>query len=445
VLTDTTPRPTRAADFALRALAWSLGLFGLLRLSWIEAHVVLPLLARQAADAAQVFGAPAPLVSATLACSGADAIALCLGAVLAYPVRWRHRLAGAAGGLILILFLNTLRIGTLGRAAASPALFDALHLYVWPAALTLAIAAYVFAWMHLAETRPSPRVETTATPQPWRRFVVLTMVFVLVFAAVSPLYLDSPGVLALASFIARAAAATLGAAGLSAHAAANVLWTPRGGFVVTQECITTPLIPVYLAAVCACATTWRRLVPGVLATLPLFTVLGVLRLLIVALPDAAAAPLFFVHAFYQLLLAAVVVAAAALWRHGGRGAPVPALAGAIVGVLFVWLLGGAYTRAIGYVPRGPLDDPQGALAFLPSFQIGLYLALSVAALAMARWKGFLAGLAALGVTQAVGQVALHTFTTYPDLAWHVRDVRAWAVAGPVLVFAVVVHAAPSRR
>ena len=40
--TDTTPRPTRAADFALRGLAWSVGLFGLLRIPWVEGHVVLP-------------------------------------------------------------------------------------------------------------------------------------------------------------------------------------------------------------------------------------------------------------------------------------------------------------------------------------------------------------------------------------------------------------------
>jgi exosortase/archaeosortase len=360
-------------------VAWSLGLFGLLRIPWVVAHVVLPLIGLQAGQAARLFGAPALPVEATLACSGADAIALCLGAILAYPVRWRSR-PGCRRSAILP---STRWIGTLDAPPGSPALFDALHLHVWPAALTLAIAGFVFGWMH-SRRRRAVAVENTA--QPWKRFVVLTMVFVLVFAAVSPLYLESAAVLALASFIARAAAATLGAAGLDAHAAANVLWTPSGGFAVTQECITTPLIPVYLAAVCAYAATWRRLVPGVLATLPLFTALGVLRLLVVALPDVGASPLFFVHAFYQLLLAAVVVAAAALWRHGGKAAPGPAVAGAIVGVLFVWLLGGAYTRAIAYQLRGPLDDPQGALALLPSFQVGLYLALSVAALAVARGR-----------------------------------------------------------
>ncbi len=77
------------------------------------------------------------------------------GAILAYPVQWRTRLAGAACGAALILGLNTLRIGTLGRAAASPAWFNTLHVYVWPAVLTLAIAGYVFAWMRLADRRPA--------------------------------------------------------------------------------------------------------------------------------------------------------------------------------------------------------------------------------------------------------------------------------------------------
>ena len=48
--TDTPPErlPNHARKFALRGVAWSLGLFGLLRLSWIEAHAVLPLTRVQA-------------------------------------------------------------------------------------------------------------------------------------------------------------------------------------------------------------------------------------------------------------------------------------------------------------------------------------------------------------------------------------------------------------
>src|ERR1700686_4059303 len=153
VPTDTARGRTDAVKFAVRGLAWSLGFFGLLRLSWTEAHAVLPFPRVQAAAAAGLFGTSALPVEVTLACSGADALALCLGAVVAYPVKWRMRFAGAAGGAGLIVGLNTLRIGTRGLVAASPAWFNALHLYLWPALLTLAIAGYVFAWMRSADRR----------------------------------------------------------------------------------------------------------------------------------------------------------------------------------------------------------------------------------------------------------------------------------------------------
>jgi exosortase/archaeosortase family protein len=448
VLTDTARGPTAAVRFVLRGLAASLGFFGLLRLNWTEANVVLPFTHAQAGLAVGLFGTPALPVEVTLACSGADALALCLGAVLAYPVPWRARLAGAGAGAALILGLNTLRIGTLGRVAASPAWFNTLHVYVWPAVLTIAIAGYVFGWMRRADrpAPPSPPATARLAPHPSRRFVVLTVAFLLLFLAASPFYLESPGVLALAGFIARAAAVTLGGVGVSAHAAANVLWTSRGGFLVTQECISTPLIPLYLAAVCACSTTWRRLILGVAAAAPLFIALGIARLLVVALPDAmVASPLFLVHAFYQLLLGAVVVFLAARWRHGGGAAGRHALAGVIVGVAFILLLGPLYTRIVTYPAGAPLDDPQGAIAFLPAFQLGLYLALWVAAFAAAGWRRFLAGLAVLELTQTTGLLAVHALASHSGLTARVTDIRGWSVAGPLLIVAAVVNIARPRR
>ena len=452
--TDTSRRPTHAARFALRAVVWSVGLFGVLRLGWIEAHVVLPLTRVQGALAGGLFGAHATPVEVTLACSGTDALALCLGAVLAYPVKWRARLVGAAGATAAILALNTLRIGTLGRAAASPAWFDTLHLYIWPAVLTLAIAGYVFGWMSLADRRQTQDDTHTAArepsftgrPAPTRRFVALTVALLLLFAVASPLYLESASVLALAGFIARAAAGILGAVGVSAHAADNVLWTSRGGFLVTQECISTPLIPIYLAAVLSVSATWRRRAGAVIAALPLFTGLGIVRLLVVALPEVVGSPLFFVHAFYQLVLGVAVVFLAALWRHGGRAAAGYAVGGVAAGVAFGLLLGHVYARAITYPSGGPGDDPQGAIALLPAFQVSLYLALWVAAFVAAGWAArFVAGLAVLGLTQVAGLIALDALGSYTSLTAHVRDVRAWAVAGPVLIFAAVIHVARARR
>jgi exosortase/archaeosortase family protein len=453
VLMDIARGPTDAVRFVLRAVAGSLGLFGLLRLTWIEAHVVLPCTRMQGGLALDLFGTPAAPVEATLACSGADALALCVGAVLAYPVSWRSRLAGAAGGVVLILALNTLRIGTLGQVASSPAWFDTLHLYVWPAVLTLAIAGYVFAWMRLADGRhardehaAAPREPALSGPlRPSRRFVILTVAFLLLFSAASPLYLESPRILALAAVIAHAAAGILVLAGVSAHAAANELWTPRGGVLVTQECISTPLIPLYLAAICAYSTTWRSLIAGVLATTPLFVALGIVRLLVVALPDVVTAPIVFVHVFYQLLLGAVVVFLAALWRHGGKAALGHAMLGMLAGVLFLYLLGPFYTRVITDHAGVMLDDPQGAIAFLPAFQVSLYLALWIAAFAPHGSKPFLIGLAVLGLTQMTGLLALHVLATQGGLTAHVRDIRGWAVMGPLLIFAAVVNLAEPRR
>lgn len=451
--TDTASGRMAAAEFALRAVAWSLCLFGLSRLNWTEAHVVLPVTQFQARVASGLFGVPSFSVEVTLACSGADALALCLGAVLAYPVQRHRRLSGAAGGIAVILALNIVRIGTLGRAAGSPAWFNALHVYLWPAVLTFAIAGYVFAWMHSADRRQALAERAGGDtrspgrrPRPTGRFIGLTAAFFLVFSAAAPFYLDSPSVLALAGFIARAAAATLGSIGASAHAAANVLWTPRGGFVVTEECISTPLIPVYLAAVAAYSGTWRRLIAGVVAAVPLFIGLGILRLLIVALPDAVvASPLFLVHSFYQLLLGAVVVVVVALWRHDRRTAALHALLGLVAGVVSFRLLGPFFQRLVSYPAGAPLDDPQGAIAFLPAFQIGLYLAVWIAAFTAIGWKRFLIGFAVLELTQTAGLLALQALTTHSGFAVHVPEVRGWAVAGPLLVVAAMVNLAHARR
>lgn len=444
--TDTAPHfhHKQARNFALLGVAWSLGLFGLVRLSWFETHAVVPLTQLQSRFAESVFGRPTLPVDVTLACSGADAVALCAAAILAYPAIWPMRLIGAAGGIGLILALNTVRIGTLGQAAASPTLFQALHVYVWPAVLMLAIAGYVFTWMRLAD---APR-KGIVLDSFWRRFVLLTALFLVLFTAASPFYLESPGVLRTAAFIARAAAFGLALIGMQAVATANVLSTSRGAFLVTQECISTPLIPVYLAAVFAYLTSWRTRALALLAAIPLFVGLGIARLLVVALPPALiGSPLFLIHAFYQLLLAATVVFVAAFWRHGtGATAWRRAIAGAAIGGLVVYLLSPWYTHAItSAIGNADLDDAQGAIALLPAFQVGLYVALCVTAFVVLSWRFFTGGLALLALSQIAVFAALHTVAGRGGFTPHVRDVRAWALAGPLLLLAAMVTYDRPRR
>jgi exosortase/archaeosortase family protein len=301
-----------------------------------------------------------------------------------------------------------------------------------------------------ASTASAGELRLDERPAPLtRRFVLSTAALLVLFAAATPLYLQSAEVLAVASFIARAAASALGFLGVQATATANVLSTARGGFLVTQECIATPLIPVYLAAALSYPKTWRRRVLAFLAALPLFVGLGIARLLVVALPAAlVGSPTVLIHAFYQFLLAGVVVLLAARWRHGaGSFAWRRALLGGALGGAFAWLLQSPYTRALTsvFAAGTPLEDPQRALALLPTFQVGLYVALCVAAFVALRWRPFVAGLAVLGLSQVAVFAALQLVAHHASLSPHVRDVRAWALAGPLLLVAAMVTLERSRR
>jgi exosortase/archaeosortase family protein len=432
--------PHQARNFALRGVAWSLGLFGVLRLPWIEAHVVLPLTRFQGRIAEISFGAPVLPVEVTLACSGTDAIALCAGAILAYPARWSMRMAGAAVGVGCILLLNTIRIGTLGQAAGSASAFGLLHLYVWPALLVVAIAGYVFAWMRLADRTPAPSGAWPISGDT-RRFIwwgaALFALFILLVS-----FGETTAAVAIAGLVAASSASVLQAIGIEATATGNVLATTRGAFLVTQECIATPLIPLYLAAVLAYSRRWRVRSLALLGVPPLFIGLGIARLLMVALPEhLVASPVFLVHAFYQLLLGAVVVLFAARWRHGpGATAWRRALVGGVAGITAVYVLGDSYVSLLRQFsgPGNRFDDPQGAVAMLAPFQVGLFIALCAALLNARRWQPIVGGLAVIGASHLVLFAGLGWLAEH-DLAPHVREIRAWAVVLPPIVIAAVIR------
>jgi hypothetical protein len=67
------------------------------------------------------------------------------------------------------------------------------------------------------------------------------------------------------------------------------------------------------------------------------------------------------------------------------------------------------------------------------------MALWVAAFVAVGWRRFLTGLALLELIQMATLVALHVLASHSGLTPHVRDVRAWAVVGPLLVVVAVVN------
>jgi exosortase/archaeosortase family protein len=453
VLTDTlqSRARSRARNFALAAIAYSVMVFGLLKMGWMERHVVLPFTQWQGRVAASAIGAPVLPVDVTLACSGADAFALCAGAILAYPATWTLRLGGTAVGFALILILNSIRIGTLGRVADSPLLFQTLHVYVWPAFLILAIAGYVFGWMRLANAESAPASSVDASPATpstqTRAFVIWAVLFVLLFVAASPLYLQSGTVLIVAGVVARSAAAALGAIGMAATASTNVLWTSKGGFEVTQECISTPLIPLYFAALMAFAARWRWRLLGVAAAVPLFFGLAIARLLVVALPAVViGSPLFLIHAFYQFVLAAVVVCGAVAWKRGA-GAWRVSLVACLAGVVIAFLVAPVYAAMrSAFAIDIPFNDAQGAMAALPAFQAGLFVALSIATMPVLAWRVLAGGIAALAVVQTTAFAVLYAVSQLGGLTPQIRDVRAWAIAAPlaIVLIGLIAHERPRR-
>ena len=216
---------------------------------------------------------------------------------------------------------------------------------------------------------------------------------------------------------------------------------------MTQECISTPLIPVYLAAVLVYVRPWWRAALSVAAGVPLFLALGIARLLVVAVPAGFdRPPAFFIHAFSQLLVAAAMVCAAAWWRHGAGARTCGRIVIAVaIAVAWLELIGPAYTSLMVRVTGVPPADPQGALLFLPAFQAGLFIALWCAAFIESGWRRFLCGAALLASVQIVVNGGVNLLASHAGLAPLVRDVRAWALIGPALVIAMVIHVAPARR
>ena len=98
-----------------------------MRLPWVERTLLTPFAKIQQGVAEQLTGAPSDLVYANASCSGGDPMALCMGAILAFPATLGARLRGIAVGLILITALNIVRLGNLSLIAENKAL-----LAPWP-------------------------------------------------------------------------------------------------------------------------------------------------------------------------------------------------------------------------------------------------------------------------------------------------------------------------
>lgn len=431
--------------FLALAALWAGSLLWLIRMPAVERALILPLTALQGRIALWYTGAPSLPVTVTLACSGADVLAVCLAATLAYPLSWPRRIAGALGGALLVLSLNTVRIAILARAVGSP-WFTLLHLHILPALLVLAVVLWLVAWLQIADPRPGSGLSRPG------RVVAASAAALGIYVAAGP-WLESSGLLLSAAFgAARASGWLLNAIGIPCSVAGNMLHTPRTAVIVTTECVVTPLMPVYVAVALTLPATWKRRAAALAGFVPLFSLLIVVRLLTVALPPVVGGtPLVLTHAFHQIVLGLVSVVLMRWWAAGTpRRADVMRIAlacaaGALTGFLLREIAPAAALTVTGWlrpiaahVPRTLLvpGDIQGALYLLPSFACALLAALWIVA-PPPGWRGLL--LSALATSALVvgwivvqSEIASHFGITLP-VVW----TRAAGVAAPLLAVVAV--------
>ena len=252
----------------------------------------------------------------------------------------------------------------------------------------------------------------------------------------------------LGVWVALTGAGILATLGVSATAAGNIVTTTHGAFIVTQECIATPLIPVYLAGALAVPLArWRR-VAALGAAPAIFFLLGVARLLVLALPTTlVASHTVAIHAFSQVLVAGLLVAGLAVLSARSVGRPHPArravgaigvgiVAAVVVGPLWSDLLHRAVDGGQVLVQHGGhrvVDDPQGALAILAALQLGLCAAFWVAVGARGPWRCLVLGVVGLAGLQLTVLLGLGELSHHLGFAPHVSLIRAWGVVVPLAV------------
>jgi exosortase/archaeosortase family protein len=434
--------------FVLRALGWIAVLFGGMRLAWVQENLLVPSASLQHGLACALTGASRNAVVVDQSCTGSDAMALCLGAIFAFPATWRRRLVGAAVGLACILAVNTVRIGSLSLVVGDRELFHLLHIYVWPAVIVLVAAVYVYFWMGSAVAADagggsSRRIPATATAgsSTVLRFLAIAGSLVTLYYLLHDRWLSSALLGTLAAAVARTAALLMKAVGMEVTVTEQIVRTAHGAWIVTPECATTPLIPIYLAAVLTVRLGSVQRALAILATGPLFFALAVSRLLVLALPPVLiGSPIAAIHAFYQFLAGAGLVALTARRAHqrgwGWRlaaGLVGGGLAGALVAALDPrrFELGESIARSL-HLGHGVVDG-QGALALLPAFQVGLFVALWQAG--GRRWRAgpvirpLLALIASqIAILTTIGELATHMGVETPIVM-----IRAWALLVPPLL------------
>lgn len=447
--------PSPSLRFLAEATAWIVGLVGLIRLPWVAEHFIGALVTFQTTLVSWYGATASPNILVTSDCSGADVAAVCLGVTLAYPVAWRRRLVGAAVGAAVVFGVNAARIASLYAVASDLRTLNLLHLYVWPALLSLVTVFYVFVWIRV-NTR-----STAAMSHAWVRFFQIAMGGFVVYAASAPWAFTSPMLARVGAWTAASGAVLLNGLGAQVSSNGAILLTGRGAFQVTQECLFTPMLPLFIAGVCAVPMPKGRRWLWLILTPVVFFALGIARLFALVLPPyVVSQPAVLAHGFYQILAGAALIIAAAHWasRHDGaaRASRTSAIAlsvavavGVVAATTWRSLVEWCVDTISGLLSIAPLPlvaagDEQGALVLMPAYQLSVLCGLWFALRGGRAWRALGTSLAWLLATQVGFIVGAAAVSAQWGMSPHAILVRAWALAIPAIVALIWTSAGGTR-
>ncbi len=163
-MTDAKPQPSprrRQILFLVLFVVILAGSFTLLSVNWVNDHAVVPFtawVASTSGHALRLLGQPVALEGTVIrgprfavnienGCNGVETVVIFLAAVLAFPARWRARLAGLALGIVAIQAINLVRVVALYLTGAYlPSLFDTSHTVIWQTLVILSGLGLFVIW-----------------------------------------------------------------------------------------------------------------------------------------------------------------------------------------------------------------------------------------------------------------------------------------------------------
>lgn len=118
------------------------------------AHGVLALFRDDVRSAQQTVWVGSSAVEIVNGCTGVDVGIFLASAMLVYPAAWGAKLRGVALAFAVTLGTNFVRVLTLcWLNASSPHAFEIVHVYVWPAFISLACLATLLLWIRAVTPR----------------------------------------------------------------------------------------------------------------------------------------------------------------------------------------------------------------------------------------------------------------------------------------------------